>query len=272
MNIDDQLYIILEKVKRETPLVHHITNYVTVNDCANVVLAIGGSPVMADDKNEVEEMVSIASALVLNIGTLNERTVESFILAGKKANQLNIPVILDPVGIGATNLRNKTVHRILKEVRLTVLRGNMSEIKNIYGIETETKGVDSIDNSLDGGYDIAKNLAKKLRCIVAISGATDIISDGNKTYFINNGHQMLSGVTGTGCMSSSLIGVCCGVAENSLYGAITGVLVMGIAGEIAQNCLKDYEGLGSFRTYLIDTISNFSIENIKERGKINEIK
>lgn len=272
MDINNQIYKVLENVKKKSPLVHHITNYVTVNDCANIVLAIGGSPVMADDKNEVEEMVSIASALVLNIGTLNTRTIESFILAGKKANELNIPVILDPVGIGATTLRNKVVERILKEVKLSVLRGNMSEIKNIYGIETETKGVDSVDDSLDGGKEIAVNLAKRLNCIVAITGAVDIISDGKKVYSINNGHKMLSSITGTGCMSSSLIGACCGAEENSLYGAITGIMIMGISGEKAQERLKHNEGLGSFRVYLVDAVSNFNEDDIKEMGKVYEIK
>lgn len=238
MELKNKLSRILEEVKKQKPLVHHITNYVTVNDCANMVLALGGSPVMADDPKEVEEMVSIASALVLNIGTLNERTMESFILAGKKANERNIPVIVDPVGVGATSLRNLTVDRILKEVRLSVLRGNMSEIKNIYGIESQTKGVDSVDSSLDGGKEIAMELAKRLACTVAITGAVDIVSNGDKTYAINNGHKMLSSITGTGCMTSSLIGVCCGVEKESIYGALGGIMIMGIAGEKAEKRLK----------------------------------
>lgn len=272
MKLYEYLYEILENVKKNKPLVHHITNYVTVNDCANIVLALGGSPVMADDPKEAEEMVSIASALVLNIGTLNERTIESFILAGKKANTLNIPVILDPVGVGATTLRNKTVERILRELKLSVLRGNMSEIKNIYGIEALTRGVDSIDNPLDGGKEIAIELSKRLGCIVAITGAVDIISDGEKVYYINNGHEILSSITGTGCMSSSLIGVCCGTGEESLYGTIAGIMIMGIAGEKAHKRLKEQEGLGSFKVYLMDAISKFKPEDIKERGKVNEIQ
>lgn len=272
MELNNRLNTILEKIKEKKPLVHHITNYVTVNDCANIVLAIGGSPVMADDKKEVEEMVSIASSLVLNIGTLNERTIESFILAGKKANALNIPVILDPVGVGATSLRNKVVEKILKEVKLSVLRGNMSEIKNISGIEALTRGVDSIDNPLDGGEKIAIDLAKRLNCTVAITGEVDIISDGEKIYCINNGHEKLSSVTGTGCMASSLIGVCCGVGEEAIYGATLGVMIMGTSGEKANNRLKANEGLGSFKVYLIDEVSNFKADDIKERGKINEIR
>lgn len=272
MELNNTLSSILEKVKKDKPLVHHITNYVTVNDCANIVLAFGGSPVMADDLKEVEEMVSIASALVLNIGTLNERTIESFILAGKKANELGIPVILDPVGVGATALRNSTVEKILKNVKLSVLRGNMSEIKNIFGIEASTRGVDSIDNSLDGGKEIALELARRLNCTVAITGAVDIISDGSKVFYINNGHKMLSNITGTGCMSSSLIGLCCGTGFGSLYGAIAGIMTMAIAGEKAQERLQDCEGLGSFKIYLMDAISGFSIEDIKERGKVDEVQ
>lgn len=271
MEINSKLRTILEKIKENKPLVHHITNYVTVNDCANIVLALGGSPVMADDHKEVEEMVSIASALVLNIGTLNERTIESFILAGKKANQLGTPVILDPVGVGATSLRNQATERILKEVKLSVLRGNMSEIKCIYGIEAATRGVDSVDNPLEGGKDIALQLAKRLNCTVAITGAVDIISDGSRIFYIENGHPIMANITGTGCMSSSLVGVCCGVGEGSLFGAIAGIMIMGIAGEKAQQRLQGQEGLGSFRVYLMDAISQLTMADIEERGKAHEL-
>lgn len=272
MELNNKLYTILKKVKEDHPLVHHITNYVTANDSANIVLALGGSPVMADDPKEVEEMVSIASALVLNLGTLKERSIESLILAGKKANSLNIPVVLDPVGVGATTLRNKTVERILKEVKLSVLRGNMSEIKNICGIEASTRGVDSVDNSIDGGKEIAIELARRLNCTVVITGAVDIISNGQSVYYINNGHERLSGITGTGCMASSLIGLCCGTGEENIYGAIAGIMIMGIAGEKAANRLKEHEGLGSFKVYLMDEISNFRSNDIKERGRVDEIK
>lgn len=270
-NIYEQLYEILEKIKKDKPLIHHITNYVTANDCANVVLALGGTPVMADDPNEVEEMVSLASALVLNIGTLNEKKIESFILAGKKANELGIPVVLDPVGVGATKFRKEAAKRILKQVKLSVLRGNMSEIKNIYGIEGTTRGVDSTENSLDGGREIALALAQRLHCVVAITGAVDIISDGLKVYCINNGHKMLCDITGTGCMSSSLIGLCCGAQAEYIYGAIMGVIIMGIAGEKAYEALTDNDGIGSFKVNLMNAISRFSAIDIKKRGKISEI-
>lgn len=271
IDIYENLYEILIKIKKEKPLIHHITNYVTANDCANVVLALGGTPVMADDPNEVEEMVSLASALVLNMGTLNERKVESFILAGKKANDLGIPIVLDPVGVGATKFRKEVAKRILKEVKVSVIRGNMSEIKNIYGIECITRGVDSTDNTLDGGSEISLALAQRLDCVVAITGAVDIISDGLKVYCINNGHEMLCSITGTGCMSSSLIGLCCGVQAEHLYGAIMGVIIMGIAGEKAYEALNNEDGMGSFKVNLMNAISRFSAEDIKKRGKIHEI-
>lgn len=271
MDVYEHLYEILTRIKRDKPLIHHITNYVTANDCANVVLALGGTPVMADDPNEVEEMVSLASALVLNIGTLNEKKIESFILAGKKANELGIPVVLDPVGVGATKFRKEAAKRILKQVKLSVLRGNMSEIKNIYGIEGTTRGVDSTENSLDGGREIALALAQRLNCVVAITGAVDIISDGLKVYCINNGHKMLCDITGTGCMSSSLIGLCCGAQAEYIYGAIMGVIIMGIAGEKAYEALTDDDGIGSFKVNLMNAISRFSTIDIKKRGKISEI-
>ncbi|MTI54413.1 MAG: hydroxyethylthiazole kinase [Geosporobacter ferrireducens] len=261
---------IFETIKKDKPLIHHITNYVTVNDCANTVLALGGSPVMADDLAEVEEMVSLASALVMNVGTLNQRTIEAFVLAGKKANALGTPVVLDPVGVGATALRTQTVQRILEEVQLSVLRGNMSEIKSIYGQGGKTRGVDSIDDSLMGGREIALELAKRLNCVVVITGATDIVSDGEQVFYIENGHEMLSRVTGTGCMTTSLIGLCVGTKKNPFHAAIMGTAVMGLAGEKAYEALPHKEEVGTFRVKLMDAIGSFSITLMEERVKIHE--
>ncbi|KAB3531312.1 hydroxyethylthiazole kinase [Alkaliphilus pronyensis] len=258
---------ILKKIRMDKPLVHHITNYVTANDCANVVLSLGGAPVMADDPIEVEEMVSIASSLVLNIGTINHNKIEAFIKAGKKANQLGIPVILDPVGVGATSLRSEAIKEILAEVKISVLRGNMSEIKNIYGVKSLTRGVDSSDDTMAGGREIAESLAKTLKCIIAITGKIDIVSDGRKTYYINHGHERLTKITGTGCMTTSLIGLCCGAKESYLYGAILGVVIMAASGEKAYNQLED---IGTYRVKLMDYISRFSIEEIGGGEKIHE--
>lgn len=261
---------LLQLVKEKNPLVHHITNYVTVNDCANIVLALGGSPVMADDKEEVEDMVSLASALVINMGTLNSRTIESMLLAGKKAKALSIPVIFDPVGAGATPLRREIAQKILKEIKPTVIRGNMSEIKVLAGFDTITKGVDSLDDT-ENGSDLAKKMAKKWDCIMAITGSVDIITDGQKVCLVKNGHPFLAKITGTGCMCTSLVGTYCGVTEDYYAASIAGVISMGLAGEFAFENLTEKEGLGTFKMHLFDFISNLKPEDIATGGKFHEI-
>lgn len=270
MVLADKLNSIMAEIRSQSPLIHQITNYVSINDCANVVLALGGKPIMAHSPLEVEEIVSKSSALVINTGTPSEDRIKSYILAGKRANQMGIPVVLDPVGAGATDFRNEIVEKILKEVSISVLRGNMSEIKSIYGINTKIRGVDSAENPLHGGLEIAKGLANKLGCTVAITGEIDVVSNGYKSYTMENGHEFLSSITGTGCMTTSLIGTCCSVENDPIYGAIAGISIMAIAGEKALGYLKDNEGLGSFKVYLMDAINRFSSQDI-ERGIINEI-
>jgi hydroxyethylthiazole kinase len=254
-------------VKRKSPLVHQITNYVTVNDCANVTLAIGGSPVMADDLDEAADMASLAQALVINIGTLNARTVASMLAAGKKARERGIPVILDPVGIGATKLRTDTVKTIIEEVCPTVIRGNMSEIKCLAGFDVEIKGVDSIADEEQGAL-VARTLANRLKCIIAITGKQDIVSDGSRTTLIDNGHELLSKVTGTGCMTTALIGVYCGAIQDCYLGTVAGILTMGLAGEIAEHSLVPGDGVGMFKVRLFDAIYNLTPENIRKQGRI----
>lgn len=274
MEINEKLNRILLQVKEKTPLVHHITNYVTVNDCANIVLALGGSPVMADDEAEVEEMVSIASTLVINIGTLNSRTINSMMLAGKKANELNIPVMLDPVGVGATSLRTKTAKLLLENIHFDVIRGNLSEIKVLAGLSSKTRGVD-VDieekDEIEGRKKLGEELSKKLNSVIAITGKVDSISYNDKTYLIYNGHPMLSQVTGTGCMCSSLIGAFLGTGEDKHIATVLGVLTMGISGERAYKAVTDKDlGTGSFRTAIIDSVSNITPEIIYEYAKITE--
>jgi len=273
MNTIERIETLLTQIEDKAPLVHHITNYVTVNDCANVTLAIGASPIMADDIGEVQEITSISQALVLNIGTLNERTVGSMLAAGKKANEMNIPVVLDPVGAGASELRNKTVSKLLEQMNFNVIRGNMSEIRFIAGLGATTKGVDASETDLKGGaqngIDTARTLADKLGCIIAITGATDIISDGKQTVCIENGNKMLGAVTGTGCMCSSLIGSSCGVSSDYFIAAAAGILYMGIAGEIAfENAGQ--KGNGSFHVAVIDEISKLNPETVHMRAIIHE--
>ncbi len=263
----------LEELRRKKPIIHHITNYVTVNDCANIVLAIGASPIMADDIDEVEAITAISSALVLNIGTLNQRTISSMLAAGKKANQRNIPVILDPVGAGASELRNQTVTRLLEQVNISILRGNMSEIRFISGLEASTKGVDAAESDIaksdQSGMEIAKSLAKKLNAVVAITGATDLISDGKRTVQIQNGHPMLSHVTGTGCMSTSLVGAFAGVTSDYFLAASAGITCMGIAGEIAYETAGS-KGTGSYHGAIIDSISTLNPQMIMKKAKTLE--
>ncbi|MDO5517178.1 MAG: hydroxyethylthiazole kinase [Clostridium sp.] len=265
---------LLKKLKEKKPLIHNITNYVTVNDCANILLAIGASPIMADDFREAADITSISSALVINIGTLNERTIDSMIASGKKANELNIPVVFDPVGAGASSFRNETIRRILDEVKVDVLRGNMSEIKFIAGLDSETKGVDASESDMQGGNEegirAAESLAKKFRCIAAITGVSDIVSDGEKTAVLENGTRMLSKVTGTGCMTTALVGAFLGACESSneyFTAAVSGILSMGICGEIAEEKAGSI-GIGSFHVAIMDSISNLDDEVILNKAKI----
>ncbi|AGX41750.1 hydroxyethylthiazole kinase [Clostridium saccharobutylicum] len=262
---------LLNEVKNKKPLVHNITNYVTVNDCANILLALGASPIMADDVKEAADITKISSALVINIGTLNERTIESMILAGRKANELNIPVVFDPVGAGASEFRNATTKKILEEIKISVLRGNMSEVKFISGLKSTTKGVDASENDVktcnDQGIKVARNLANKLNCTVAITGVTDIVSDGERVAILKNGTKMLSNVTGTGCMTSALVGGFCGAGSDYFIAAISGIISMGIAGEIAFEKAGKI-GTGSFHIAIIDAISNLDSETIRNMIKI----
>lgn len=257
----------LVDLKKKKPLVHHITNYVTVNDCANMTLALGASPVMADDIGEVEEMVSFASSLVLNIGTLNSRTIASMIAVGKKAKKLGIPIVFDPVGVGATSLRTATAKRIMEEVCPSVIRGNMSEIKILAGLSAYIKGVDSVADEMDGEQ-VARELSQKLGCVIAITGKQDIIAQGERVCRIDNGHAILSQVTGTGCMATSLVGCFCGATDDWFMGAVAGVMTMGLAGELAEQSLQVGEGIGTFRTRLFDAVWLMTPEALRKGGRI----
>lgn len=275
MNIREKSAELLDRVRNKSPLIHHITNYVTVNDCANIVLAIGASPVMADEIDEVQDMVSIANTLVLNMGTPNKRTVESMLAAGRRANALGIPVVFDPVGVGATEYRTKIAHKILDEVEISVLSGNISEIKAISGLGGTTKGVDASSedttdlNYMEDSSNMAKTISKQLNCIIAITGAVDVITDGDKVFYVHNGHEMLSTITGTGCMCTSLIGSFCGVTDDYLNAATAGIMAMGIAGEKAYKSLVQGEvGSGSFRARLLDMVFILTGEDLTKEGKV----
>jgi hydroxyethylthiazole kinase len=269
----EQYAVFVNRVRDKKPLVHHITNYVTVNDCANITLAIGGSPIMADAPEEAADIARISSALVLNMGTLNERTVRSMLAAGKAANESGVPVIFDPVGAGASTFRNETAARLLRDVRICVLRGNISEIRFLAGIQSETKGVDASESDLQNTADaaaVAKSLASRLDCTVAITGAVDAVSDGKRIVHIENGHPMLSNLTGTGCMCSSLIGAFCGATpDRPLEATVAALLAMGVAGEIAyENAGK--QGNGRFRVALHDAVSRLDADTLAGRARLYE--
>lgn len=268
MEVVEKVSELLKKIKAGKPVIHHITNFVTMNDSANVVLAIGASPIMANDPAEVAEVVSISKALVLNLGTPNENNIRSMLIAGEKANRLGIPVVLDPVGAGATSFRKGICSKLLADIRLSVIKGNLSEIMHLAGVHSISHGIDSC-LQYDHGTDIVKGLAGKLNCIVAATGRQDIVSDGKRTYTIGNGHEMLSKVTGTGCMTSSLAGVFCSVTQDHLIGTIGGIMSVGIAGQLAFESLRPGEGVGTFKARLLDNIYNLDEGTFLREGVIN---
>ena len=259
-----------ENLRRTCPLIHNITNYVTVNDCANMVLACGASPIMADDAAEVEDITTICGGLNINIGTLNSRTI-TMLLAGKKANQLGHPVVLDPVGAGASRLRTDTAFRLLRDVKFTVIRGNISEIKTLASGAGTTKGVDAdvadkvTEENLDSAVAFAKAFAAQTGAVIAITGAIDIVADAHTAYCIRNGNAMMSSITGTGCQLSALTAAF--VTANPghpLEAAAAAVCAMGLAGETAHKRLTPLDGNSTYRNYIIDAIYNMTPEQLEE--------
>lgn len=261
----------LNRVREKNPLVHHITNYVTVNDCANACLAIGASPVMADSIDEAADMAAISSALVLNIGTLNVNKVESMITAGRSANAHHIPVVFDPVGCGATPFRNRMAGEIMDNVSMTVVRGNISEITSLGGKEAFTKGVDAGQTSnIRDAVPMAKELAGKWNAVVVISGPTDIITDGRKTILIHNGSPEMPLITGSGCMCTTLIGAFCGAnPDHPLESAVAAMASMGLAGERAWKSWGN-EGLGHFHMAMIDELGKMTGESLDKGARYEE--
>ena len=264
----------LENVRAKCPLIHNITNYVTVNDCANILIACGAAPIMADDRAEAAEITALCGGLDINIGTLNSRTIDSMLIAGKRANELNHPVVLDPVGAGASKLRTDTALRLLEEVQFTVIRGNISEIKTLYSGRGTTKGVDAdvadkvTEENLDDVVAFAKAFARKTRAVIAITGAIDIVADGKRAFCIRNGHPMMSSITGTGCQLSAMTAAFVTAnPEHPLEAAAAAVCAMGLAGEIAQGRLTPLDGNSSYRNYIIDAIYNMTPKMLEEGAK-----
>lgn len=264
----------LDHVRESCPLIHNITNYVTVNDCANILLACGGSPIMADDVEEVEEITALCGGLNLNIGTLNGRTIPAMHLAGKRANALGHPVVLDPVGAGASKLRTNTAKALLAEIRFTVLRGNISEIKTLALGTGGARGVDAdvadrvTKENLPQAVAFAKNFAKETGAVIAITGAIDIVADSEQAYCIYNGHPMMSSITGTGCQLSAMTAAYVTAnPEAPLEAAAAAVCAMGICGEKAYARLTREDGNASYRTYIIDAVCNLTGEELESCAK-----
>lgn len=261
--MEQVLKTMLENVRAKTPLVHNITNYVTVNDVANVLLAAGGSPIMSDDADDVEDITSICGGLNINIGTLNKNTIPSMFLAGKKANKLGHIVLLDPVGAGASRLRTDTANRLMREVRFDAVRGNISEIKTLCTGSGTTKGVDAdvadavTDANLDNAVAFVKDFAAKSGAIVAVTGAIDLVSDGKTCYVIRNGRPEMGKITGTGCqLSGMMTAFVVANPDNRLEAAAAAVCAMGLAGEIGWSRMQDGDGNSTYRNRIIDAIYN----------------
>ncbi|MBQ4339935.1 MAG: hydroxyethylthiazole kinase [Firmicutes bacterium] len=265
----------LESVKKQCPLVHNITNYVTVNDCANVLLACGGSPIMSDDIEEVEEITSICGGLNINIGTLNQNTIPSMYKAGMKANELSHPVVLDPVGAGASALRTNTAMGLVEKLDIAVIRGNISEIKTLALGSGTTRGVDAdisdrvTRENLQQAVAFAKEFSKKTGAVIAITGAIDIVADKEKAYCIFNGDPMMGIITGTGCQLSAMTAAYVTAnPDKPLEAAAAAVCLMGVCGEKALERMGEDDGNSSYRNYIIDAIYRMTGEELEERAKV----
>lgn len=264
----------LTNVRKSCPLVHNITNCVTVNDVANVILACGASPIMSDDPDDAKDITCICGGLNINIGTLNQRSIQSMFVAGRQSNDLNHIVLLDPVGVGASELRTSTATKLLEEIKFDVIRGNISEIKTLAKGSGTTKGVDAdvadavTEDNLDSMISLVKSLSCKFNCIIAVTGAIDLVADASTCYVIRNGRPEMSKVTGTGCqLSGMMTGFLVANPNNKLEAAAAAVCTMGLAGEIAFSYMKPEDGNSTYRNRIIDAIYNMDADTLKAGAK-----
>jgi len=255
-------------IREKKPLVHHITNYVVMNVTANVTLAMGASPVMAHDSQEVEEMVSFASAFVINIGTLSPHWVEAMLKAGKKARELDVPVILDPVGAGATRLRTDVCSQIMSEVRPDIVRGNQAEIVTLAGGAAAIQGVDSLEAG-EAPIGLFKEFARTADAVVCVTGPVDWVTDGHRVLRIENGHPMMSNVTGTGCSASAAVAVFNCSPADRLESSALGLAAFGACGEVAA---KNSVGPGSFQVAILDALYNAPTLDLGAELRISEVQ
>ncbi|MBQ9390098.1 MAG: hydroxyethylthiazole kinase [Synergistaceae bacterium] len=267
----------LNNVREKSPLVHNITNYVTVNDVANAILAAGASPIMADEPDDAYEITAICNALNINIGTLNSRTITSMFRAGQRASELGHALLLDPVGAGASSLRTDTAVKLMKEIKFDVIRGNASEIKTLALGSGTTHGVDAdkadavSDSNLAFMAKFVRDFAKSTGSIIALTGAIDLVADSERCYAIRNGRPEMGRITGTGCMLSGITAAFIAAnPHNKLEACAAAVCMMGAAGETGYSHLKEYEGNSTYRNKIIDAIYNMTPENL-ERGAKYEV-
>jgi hydroxyethylthiazole kinase len=258
----------LRALREGKPLIHQITNYVVMNETANATLALGALPVMAHAREEVAEMAGLASSLVLNIGTLSEHWIEAMLLAGDAANTRGIPIVLDPVGVGATAYRTETAHRILRIVDVTVLRGNAGEVATLVGAEAEVRGVESISTGLEPA-ELAREAAKRLGVVAAVTGPVDHVSDGERVFAVSNGHELLATVTGTGCMSSAITG--CFLAANPFVPLEAAAEALAAFGVAAEDAAAGASGPGTFHARLYDALYALDPETLDARARIEEL-
>ena len=265
MNLTQSICDDLAAIREKRPLVHSITNFVVMNETANATLCIGALPIMSHAVEEVEEMVGIAGALVLNIGTLTPEWIDAMELAGKRANELGIPVVLDPVGAGATKLRTDSSKRLLENVRISIVRGNAGEVATLAGIASEVRGVESI-GAAQTPEEIARRFATIYGCTVAITGVVDVVSDGQQTARISNGDAMLGKVVGTGCMSNVIIAAFAAVDKDPFTASVGGLTAFGIAGELAAK--ESGERPGTFHAKLYDALYALRAEDVHAMARV----
>jgi hydroxyethylthiazole kinase len=259
-----QLSELLGRLRESRPLVHHITNYVTVNECANITLFIGAAPVMAEAKEEVADMVSLAGALVLNIGTLRREQVDAMLIAGHKANELGIPVVMDPVGAGATKYRTEVASRLMQELQIAIVKGNAGEIGTIAGTGGVVRGVDS-EGMKGDPVQVCRSLADAAGVTVVMSGPSDIVTDGRRTVMVDNGHELMGKISGTGCMASSLVGAFAAMSEDFVLSSTAALASFGIAGERAANRTS---GPYAFKVALLDEVAFLSPEVVAKEARV----
>ena len=256
----------LASLRESKPLVHQITNYVVMNETANATLALGALPVMAHAREEVEEMVGLASALVLNIGTLSEHWIEAMLLAGRAANRRGVPIVLDPVGAGATRYRTDTARRLLDELEIAVVRGNAGEVATLVGVDAEVRGVESMGGAGDAA-ELAREAARALKIVAAVTGPVDHVSDGEQVIGVANGHELLAAVSGTGCMATAITGCFVAAREDPFEAAAEALVAFGVAGEDAA---KDARGPGTFHAGLYDALAGLDPDTLDGRAKLRQ--